>query len=171
MPDLLPPRLLARVERSLRKRISADVHPHLLRCADHAHSPEDFVVSAARLLLNPAERAQWLASWRRRLQQAAEAQEAEGPTASAPAPLDTTSPAALGEAVQRSFHITPQQLAAIEEALVQELGPSGSLLVDREARHSESTDELLDRLQQHLPDDHGRARFVNSSLSHFQTEG
>jgi hypothetical protein len=166
MPDLLPPRFLARVERSLRKRIHTDIRPHLIRCAAHAHSEEAFMASAARLLADPREREQWLASWRRRMQPVPSP--ADGaPADSAPAPLlDTTSPAALDAPVQRSFHLPASQVGAIRDALVRELGPMGGLLVDSESRQSASADELLSRLQRHLPDAHRRARFVvNSSLS------
>jgi hypothetical protein len=168
MTDLLPPRLLARVERSLRKRIHTDIHPHLVRCAAHAHSEEAFMASAARLLADPREREQWLASWQRRAPAAPALADGPPPSADpAPAPpLDTTSLAALDAPVQRSFQLPASQVGAIREALVRELGPMGGLLVDSESRQSASAEELLSRLQRHLPDAHRRARFVvNSSLS------
>ncbi|MBC7955672.1 MAG: hypothetical protein H7Y33_07380, partial [Cytophagales bacterium] len=43
--------LVARVERSLRKRLNTNVKPHLLRCAAHARNEDEFMASAARLLL------------------------------------------------------------------------------------------------------------------------
>ena len=130
------------------------------------------MASAARLLLNPREREQWLASWARRAQRELELAEAEAGAAagtdSSPAALDTTSPVGLDAPVQRSFHITPVQLENIREALAREIGPVASLLIDDESKRSESAAELLARLQTHLQDDHQRARFVNSSLSTFK---
>jgi len=86
MPDPIHPRLLARVERSLRKRLNVDIGPHLQRFAAQAKSEDDFMAAAARLLVNPREREEWLASWAvRRLPG-----DDTGPMGldSAPAPLD-----------------------------------------------------------------------------------
>ncbi len=79
------------------------------------------MAAAARLLVNPREREDWLASWAvRRLPG-----DDTGPMGldSAPAPLDAppTGPGAL--ATQRSFRISPAQLARIREALAHEVGP------------------------------------------------
>jgi hypothetical protein len=163
MTDLsLPPRLLARVERSLRKRISIDIRPHLLRAATHSRSQEEFIAAASRLLLNPREREHWLATWERRLQQD---QDEANTTMTAPAELrDTTGPTDMDAPVHRSFSVSDSQLREIREALARELGPSAYLLVDAEAEHAGSAVELLARLQGHLPDEAQRARFVNASL-------
>jgi hypothetical protein len=168
MNELLHPRLIARVERSLKKRLNTDVRPHLMRFAALARSEDEFLSAAARLLINPREREEWLAAW------ASRAQEDEGPE-SAPMPLDTTSPAPLDTVpanlpTARSFRITPAQLARLRDALAHELGPIASVLIDTEAARSESAGELVARLQAHLDDEIQRTRFVNSTVSKFHSD-
>ena len=63
MAELISPRLLIRVERSLRRRLNTDVMPHLLRCATHAHTEDEFMAAAARLLVDAQQRQRWLATW------------------------------------------------------------------------------------------------------------
>ena len=168
MPDSIHPRLLARVERSLRKRLNVDIGPHLQRFAAQARTEDDFMAAAARLLVNPREREEWLASWAtRRLP-------GDDTTPmgldSAPAPLDApaTGPGAL--VTQRSFRISPAQLTRIREALAHEVGPIAALLIETESARSESAGELLARLQAHLDDDDQRNRFVAATLSRFDPE-
>jgi hypothetical protein len=67
MSKPLSPRLLSRVDLSLKKRLNVDAHSHLVRIAAHAHSEQDFIQSASRLLLNPREREAWVAVWMARL--------------------------------------------------------------------------------------------------------
>lgn len=167
MSDLIHPRLLARVERSLRKRLSVDVAPHLRRFAAQARTEDDFMTAAARLIASPREREEWLASW------ATRSLDLDAPSAAMP--LDTTTPGSLDSLPQplpksRSFRISPAQLDRLREALAHELGPIASLLVETEAARSESAGELLARLQSHLDDEAQRARFVNSTLSKFDPE-
>jgi hypothetical protein len=157
MADLINPRLLARVERSLRKRLNTNVKPHLARAAAHARSEDEFMASAARLLLNMQERQEWLASWATRRH--AEHQD------TTPAELDTTTPAALDAPLQRSFRITPAQRDRVREALAHELGPIADLLLENESRRAESVSELLERLEAHLEGEEQRARFRQSTLS------
>jgi hypothetical protein len=157
MADLINPRLLARVERSLRKRLNTNVKPHLLRCAAHARSEDEFMASAARMLLNVQERQQWLASWATR-------RHIEGADTT-PAELDTTTPSALDAPLQRSFRISPAQRDRLREALAHELGPIADLLLENESRRAESVSELLDRLESHIDGDEQRARFRHSTLS------
>jgi hypothetical protein len=169
MPDLLSPRFLARVERSLRKRINTDIHPHLLRFAAHSKCEQDLIASASRLLLNPKERERWVASWVQRLPKNAAFD------ATLPASLDTTSPGHLQgvrHAIEDNTHqdstfespVTPEQLEEIRSALMTELGPAASALVDTEAARAHSTSDLLDRLQAYLPQAQQRIRFVNSNI-------
>jgi hypothetical protein len=157
MADLINPRLLARVERSLRKRLNTNVQPHLLRCAAHARSEDEFMASAARLLLNVQERQEWLASWATRRKT-----EADDTT---PGELDTTLPAALDAPLQRSFRISPAQRDRLRDALAHELGPIADLLLENESQRADSVDELLKRLEAHLEGDEQRARFRHSTLS------
>lgn len=168
MPDPIHPRLLARVERSLRKRLNVDIGPHLQRFAAQAKSEDDFMAAAARLLVSPREREEWLASWAvRRLPG-----DDTGPMGldSAPAPLDAppSGPGAL--VTQRSFRISPAQLVRIREALAHEVGPIASLLIETESARSESAGELLARLQAHLDDEEQRRRFEAATLSRFDPE-
>lgn len=162
MADLINPRLFARVERSLRKRLNTNVKPHLTRCAAHAKSEDEFMASAGRLLLNLQERQEWLASWATRRHN-----ESQDTT---PAELDTTTPASLDAPLQRTFRITPAQRDRLREALAHELGPIANLLVDNEAERAESVAELLQRLEGHLETEEQRARFrhatVSSKLAH-----
>jgi hypothetical protein len=157
MADLINPRLLARVERSLRKRLNTNVKPHLVRCAAHANSEDEFMASAARLLLNVQERQQWLASWATRRQT-----EAHDTT---PADLDTTTPSALDSPLHRSFRITPAQRDRLREALAHELGPIADLLLDKETNQADTVAELLKRLESHLEGEEQRARFRQATLS------
>lgn len=162
MADLINPRLFARVERSLRKRLNTNVKPHLTRCAAHAKSEDDFMAAAARMLLNVQERQEWLASWATRRHN-----ESQDTT---PAELDTTTPASLDAPVQRTFRITPAQRDRLREALAHELGPIAHLLIDNEAERAESVSELLRRLEGHLETEEQRTRFrhatVSSKLAH-----
>ncbi|MGE5864406.1 MAG: hypothetical protein ACM32J_04845 [Rhizobacter sp.] len=165
MPQPISDRLLARVERSLRKRVSLDVRPHLARCAAQARSDEDFLAAAARLLASPREREGWLASWLVRRSESDD---------TAPAPLDgagTPAPEGLpsGPApfAQHSFRISPAQRERLRDALAHELGPIATLLIETEAARSASAGELLARLQTHLDDEAQRTRFVQATLSRF----
>lgn len=157
MADLINPRLIARVERSLRKRLNTNVKPHLLRCAAHARSEDEFMASAARLLLNVQERQEWLASWATRRHN-----EADDTT---PAALDTTTPAGLDAPLQRSFRITPAQRDRLREALAHELGPIADLLLDNESQRADSVAELLTRLESHLENEEQRTRFRHVTIS------
>lgn len=157
MADLINPRLFDRVERSLRKRLSTNVKPHLTRCAARAQSEDEFMAAAARMLVNAQERQAWLASWATRRHN-----ESQDTT---PAELDTTTPAALDAPLRRTFRITPTQRERLRDALAHELGPIGELLLDREAARAESVIELLDRLEAHLETDAQRARFRHATLS------
>lgn len=155
MADLITPRLLARVERSLRKRLNTDVKPHLARYAAHARSEDQFMASAARLLLDAQERHEWLAGWVTRRQVE------DGDTG--PAELDSTVPATLDVPLQRSFHVSPEQVDRLRGALANELGPIADLLIENETVRSESVSELLGRLEAHLDDDEQRTRFRNAA--------
>jgi hypothetical protein len=157
MPDLIHPRLFARVERSLRKRLNTNVTPHLKRCAAHAKSEDDFMAAAGRMLINPQERQEWLASWASRRHN-----ESHDTT---PAELDTTTPASLDAPLQRTFRITPAQRERIRDALAHELGPIADLLLANEAERSDSMAELLRRLESHLESDEQRARFRHATPS------
>lgn len=157
MTDLIHPRLFARVERSLRKRLNTNVKPHLTRCAAHAKSEDEFMAAAARMLINPQERQEWLASWATRRHN-----ESHDTT---PADLDTTTPAALDAPLQRTFRITPAQRDRLREALAHELGPIADLLLDNECKRAESVGELVQRLEAHLEGEEQRARFRQATLS------
>ncbi|HET7791954.1 MAG TPA: hypothetical protein VFL64_01105 [Rhizobacter sp.] len=157
MADLINPRLFARVERSLRKRLNTNVKPHLTRCAAHARSEDEFMAAAARMLINPQQRQEWLASWATRRHS-----EAHDTT---PAELDTTTPAALDAPLQRSFRITPAQRERVREALAHELGPIADLLLENESQRAESVSELLERLESHLDGDEQRTRFRHATVS------
>jgi hypothetical protein len=167
MHESISPRLLTRVERSLKKRLNTEVHPHLVRFASLARSEEEFLHAAARLLINARERDAWLAAWATKVGDDDELE-------SAPMPLDSTSPAPLdtnpAPLAPRHFRITPAQLARVREALAHELGPIATLLIDTEAARSESAGELLARLQSHLDDEVQRTRFVNSTVSKFHSD-
>jgi hypothetical protein len=166
MPELLSPRLVTRVEQSLRKRINIDIHGHLLRVAAHASDEHEFITAAARLLLNPRERELWLTIWNTRIQsRMADRQSLQNTTS--PGLLDTTytSNTDLDTPLERHFPIAPDQLEEIRSAFVTALGPSASELVDNEAKTASSTSELLDRLQTHLHEDFKKERFSHSHLS------
>ena len=158
MADLINPRLLARVERSLRKRLNTNVKPHLMRAAAHARNEDEFMAAAARLLLNVQERQDWLASWVTRRHMADSAD-------TTPAELDTTTPAALDAPLQRSFRISQAQRHRLRDALVRELGPAADLLLEDETQRADSVSELLERLESHLEDEAQRARFRSSTMS------
>lgn len=157
MADLINPRLVARVERSLRKRLNTNVKPHLLRCAAHARSEDEFMASAARLLLNVQERQEWLASWATRRHNDA--------LDTTPAALDTTTPGTLDAPLVRSFRMTPAQRDRLREALAHELGPIADLLLDNESQRVDTVSELLARLESHLEGDEQRARFRHATMS------
>lgn len=161
MADPINPRLVSRVGRSLRKRLNTNVKPHLLRCAAHARTEDEFMASAARLLFNPQERQQWLAIWATRRQ-------VEGGDTT-PADLETI-PAALDAPMQRRFHITPAQRDHLRDALAHELGPIAELLIDNESQRSASVIELLERLESYLENDEQRARFRRATASGFQPD-
>ena len=168
--DLISPRFLARVERSLLKRMSGDIRPHLQRFAAHAHSKREFITSAARLLVNPRERERWLASWEERLRAreaaAARADAAQPGTVPLDLDLDSTMPAPFDLSPQRGFQLSPAQRQRLYEALAREIGPgSASGLLDSEIQRSETAGELLARLQIHLDSDSQRLRFVNSAIT------
>lgn len=164
MSELINPRLLNRVERSLRKRLNFEVLPHLLRAAAHSHSEDEFMAAAARLLLNPQERQRWLASWAVRR---ARIEEQEGGTDTSPIDFDalTTTPSPLDAlppappADPRGFLITLAQRERVREALARELGPMADYLIDTEIHRSGSSIELLQRLESHLKTDDQRHRF------------
>lgn len=158
MADLINPRLVARVERSLRKRLNTNVKPHLQRCAAHARSEDEFMASAARLLINVQERQAWLASWATRRRQ----DEAHDTT---PAALDTTTPGMLDAPLQRSFRMTTAQRDRLREALANELGPIAELLLDNESQRADTVRELLERLESHLEGEEQRARFRLATIS------
>ena len=155
MADLITPRLLARVERSLRKRLNTDVKPHLARYAAHARSEDQFMASAARLLLDAHERQEWLAGWVTRRQVE------DGDTG--PAELDSTVPAALDSSLKRILHLSPEQGDRLRSALANELGPIADLLIENETLQSDSVAELVGRLEAHLDDDEQRTRFRSAA--------
>ena len=166
MPQPISDRLLSRVERSLRKRVSLDVRPHLARCAAQARGDEDFLATAARLLASPREREAWLASWLVRRSESDD---------TAPAPLDGLGsqgspvmdglPSVPAPLVQQSFRISLAQRERLRDALAHEVGPIATLLIETEAARSASAGELLARLQTHLDDEAHRTRFVQATLS------
>ncbi len=170
MTDLINPSLLARVERSLRKRVKSDVHPHLLRCAAHAHSDDEFVASAARLLLDPKERQQWLAVWTWRLQHPQSAD-------TMPADFEITSSDTLeslhhaaNSAPRQNFQsaiATPVQIQNLREALSRELGESASDVLERELRAAESPVDLMERIETHLVGENQRVRFRDAAAVAF----
>lgn len=145
----------------MRKRLNTNVKPHLLRCAAHAHSEDEFMASAARLLLNQQERQEWLASWaaRRHI-------EAHDTT---PAELDTTTPATLDPPIQRSFRISSAQRDRLREALANELGPIADLLLENETQRADSVAELVSKLESHIEGEEQRARFRQSTISKLQS--
>lgn len=153
MADLINPRLVSRVERSLRKRLNTDVKPHVLRCAAHARNEDEFMASAARLLFNPQERQQWLATWATRRQ-------VEGGDTT-PAELETTPDVPA----QRSLRITPAQRDRLRDALARELGPAAELLLARESERAGSVSELLERLESQLETDEQRTRFRRATAA------
>lgn len=158
MTDLINPRLFSRVERSLRKRLNTNVNPHLKRCAAHAKNEDEFMAAAARMLINPQERQEWLASWvTRRHNEAADTTPAEFDTTT-PVPLDPIPPS-------RTFRITTAQRERVRNALAQELGPIASVLLDSETQRAESAAELLKLLEAHLETEEQRSRFRQSTLS------
>lgn len=164
MSDLINPRLLARVERSLRKRLDTNVKPHLLRCAAHARSEDEFMASAARLILNVPERQRWLASWATR-------RHVDGGD-TAPAELDSTSPAPLDMPLLRTFRITPAQRDRLRDALANELGPIADLLIDNETQRADSVTELMQHLEAHLETAEQRTRFRHATVSsRLQSDG
>ncbi len=172
--DLISPRFLARVERSLLKRMSGDIRPHLQRFAAHAHSKQEFITSAARLLVNLRERERWLACWEERLRARETALAAARADAAPPCAvpldldidLDSTMPAPFELPSPRGFQLSPTQRQRLYEALAREIGPgSASGLLDSEMRRSETAGELLARLQIHLDSDSQRLRFVNSAIT------
>lgn len=168
MPQTISDRLISRVERSLSRRVSLDVGPHLARCAAQARGDEDFLAAAARLLASPREREAWLASWLVRRSDSDD---------TAPAPLDALGsqssplmdglPSAPVPFAQHSFRISPAQRERLRDALAFELGPIATLLIETEAARSASAGELLARLQTHLDDEAQRTRFVQATLSRF----
>jgi hypothetical protein len=161
MPQPISDYLLARVERSLRKRVNVDVGPHLARCAAQARGDEEFLAAAARLLASPREREAWLAAWLVRRTVADD---------TAPAPLDGTGmpvSSAPAPTAPHSFRIGPAQRERLRDALAHELGPIATLLIETEAARSASAGELLARLQTHLDDEAQRTRFVQKTLSRF----
>lgn len=164
MADLINPRLLARVERSLRKRLNTNVMPHLLRCAAHAHSEDEFMAAAARMLLNLQQRQEWLASWATRRQVDVDVDD------TTPAELDTTTPAGLDAPLQRSFRISPAQRDRLREALAHELGPIADLLLDNESQRADSVSELMALLESHLDGEEQRARFRQSTISRLHSD-
>lgn len=165
MSDLIHPRLLARVERSLRKRLHVDVAPHLRRFAAQARSEDDFMAAAARLLVDPREREAWLASWAVRPGSGDDSSPV--PLDSAPAPLDAR---ASPPTRQRTFRISPAQLDRVRDALAHEVGPIATVLIDTEAARSESAGELLARLQAHLDGEAQRQRFAAAVLPRFDPD-
>ncbi|MEY4563455.1 MAG: hypothetical protein RLZZ618_2732 [Pseudomonadota bacterium] len=173
---LISQRFLARVERSLLKRLNGDIHPHLVRFAAHAHSKEEFMASAARLLVNPREREQWLASWVTRLRAVPpDADSATAPLDTSPAPLDldldTTMPVMIDTPAARAPRISDAQLVRVHVALSVELGsPAALRVMEAELPYCESTTALLARLQTHLQSDSQRLRFVNSALSSINSD-
>lgn len=171
MVQTISDRLLARVERSLRKRLSTDARPHLERFAAVARTDEEFLAAAARLLASPREREAWLASWLMRRPDADDTApaplDALGPPAAAPPDARHSAPAPLA---QQSFRISPAQLDRVREALAHEVGPIATLLVATEAARSASAGELLARLQTHLDSEAQRTRFVQATLSRFPRE-
>lgn len=168
MPQPISDRLLSRVERSLRRRVSLDVRPHLARCAAQARGDEDFLAAAARLLASPREREAWLASWRIRRSESDDTSPAplDGPSSPSAPGMDGL-PSAPAPLAQHSFRISPAQLVRLREALAHELGPIAALLIETEAARSASAGELLARLQTHLADEAQRTRFVQATLSRF----
>jgi hypothetical protein len=160
MPAPINPRLVARVERSLRKRLNSNIGPHLARCAAHARSEDEFMAAAARLLLNPQERQQWLASWTTRRM-------VEG-SDTVPAELDgvPTTPAALdAPGGFLRYRLSPAQRDRLRDALANELGPIADILLDNESQRADSVTELLQRLETHLETDEQRTRFRQATLS------
>ncbi len=153
MADLITPRLLARVERSLRKRLNSDVSSHLQRYAAQAQSEDEFIAAAARLILSPKDRRQWLDAWvtRRHIE--------GGDTTPADLPGDAQAPA------HHTYRITPAQRERLRVALTREIGPGADALLDDETQRADSAGELLDRLASHLSTDTQRERFRNATMS------
>jgi hypothetical protein len=155
--------LVNRVERSLRKRLSGDIRPHLLRCAAHAEDIDSFMAAAARLLADAKEREHWLASWSRQRRCRTPEADAMSPDVTGPGGLDL-----LLDDLDRQppgFHVKPHQFERLRAALAAEIGPVAKTLIESESQHSASMAELLSRLQIHLQDDFQRKRFLNSVTS------
>jgi len=160
MSELINPRLVTRVERSLRRRLNSDVRPHIARCAAHARTDDEFMTAAARLLVDVEERQAWLASWStRHVVEGGETMPADldGLPPTAPAPLDT--------AGFVSFRLSTTQRDRLRDALANELGPIADILIGKEAQRADSVADLLQRLETHLGSGEQRARFRKAVVS------
>ena len=159
---MIHPRLIDRVERSLRKRLHGDVRSHLDRYAARAQSDEDFVNAAGRLLLDPKVRAHWLASWATRIHQEQ--------NDTSPVPLDEPTRPVNGAAAEalvdgsgRPAWIDESDWQQLREAFTRELGPMAALVMDDEAAQAGSTAQLRERLFGRLENDEQRANFLRNT--------
>jgi hypothetical protein len=162
---LIHPRLVDRVERSLRKRLNGDVRAHLDRYAARAQSEEEFVNAAGRLLLDAKVRQHWLASWATRIHHES--------SDTSPLPLDEAPPATNGaaDAAGLSDSLTGARPGWIDEtdwhqlreAFTQELGPVAPALMDDEAGQAQSPSQLRERLFGRLETDEQRANFLRNT--------
>jgi hypothetical protein len=163
---MINPELFERVERSLRKRLHADIRLLLLRCAARARDESDFLVAASRLLADAGERKRWLASWpaANPLQRI----DTGNGGLTEPGPLDGSHDHAaespenwnIPESVEPEEPAVSQaEVEGMRAALAQELGPIASLLVTKESAASKSVADLRDRLLSHLETEAERLRF------------
>jgi hypothetical protein len=161
VPPLIHPRLVDRVERSLRKRLNTDIRAHLERYAARAQSEEDFVNAAGRLLLDMKVRQQWLASWASRIHHES--------SDTSPAPLDEPprepSSNGLSDSLTgaRPDWIEETDWQQLRDAFTQELGPVAPVWMDDEAAHVQSPSQLRERLFGRLETDEQRANFLRNT--------
>jgi hypothetical protein len=154
---MINPELFDKVERSLRKRLHADIRLLLLRCAARARDESEFLVAASRLLADAQERRRWLESW------PAANPSLRSDTDNAPLTAPGNLPDESWEAVDVALPPPPTfgqaEMEGLRAALAQELGPIATLLVEQEAARSKSVADLRDRLLSHLETDQERLQF------------
>lgn len=163
---MINPELFERVERSLRKRLHADIRLLLLRCAARARDEGEFLVAASRLLADANERKRWLASWPaanplQRMDTGSggltEPAPLDGPLASPPGHMESWDIVDVTEPEVPA--VSAAEVEGLRAALAQELGPIATLLVAKESVPSKSVADLRDRLLSHLETDAERLRF------------
>jgi eukaryotic-like serine/threonine-protein kinase len=150
-----PPDLLREVERDLATFIGPVAAIALKRSIGQANDVTALYELLGQQVVNPRDRAEFLARGQRR----AASDPAGRPASSPPPKLERT---AEVERDQRAVSPGLKNIASIESNLARYIGPIAKILIRRELEKHETLDKFYRALAAHIPDDRDRENFLRA---------